>query len=139
MQTKVNAGRNGIIGALTEDLIDTSLESRSRNRRAQTHPGCRVSGPVATSSRRCTSTGIPQWVQSGGVASMLERLAEKQTRDRIRSDIARDGLNNWGRLPSWDCVQILDLAQPAAACSAAKARTLIAAATAMTPVAGTVG
>jgi len=37
---------------------------------------------------------------------MLERLAEKPTRDRIRSDIARDGLNNWGRLPSWDCVQI---------------------------------
>jgi N-acyl-D-aspartate/D-glutamate deacylase len=37
---------------------------------------------------------------------MLERLAKKQTRDRIRSDIARDGLNNWGRLPSWDCVQI---------------------------------
>ena len=49
---------------------------------------------------------MPQWVQSGGVAAMLERLAKKQTRDRIRSDIARDGLNNWGRLPSWDCVQI---------------------------------
>ena len=49
---------------------------------------------------------MPQWVQSGGVATMLERLAEKQIRDRIRSDIARDGLNNWGRLPSWDCVQI---------------------------------
>ena len=49
---------------------------------------------------------MPQWVQSGGVAAMLERLAEKQIRDRIRSDIARDGLNNWGRLPSWDCVQI---------------------------------
>src|SRR5712671_4538915 len=49
---------------------------------------------------------MPQWVQSGGLAAMLERLAEKQVRDRIRSDIARDGLNNWGRLPSWDCVQI---------------------------------
>jgi N-acyl-D-amino-acid deacylase len=49
---------------------------------------------------------MPQWVQAGGVAAMLERLAAKQTRERIRSDIDRDGLNNWGRLPSWDCVQI---------------------------------
>ena len=31
---KVYAGRNGIIGALTEDLIDTSKESRRRDRRA---------------------------------------------------------------------------------------------------------
>jgi N-acyl-D-amino-acid deacylase len=49
---------------------------------------------------------MPQWVQAGGVGAMLERLAHKQTRERIRSDIARDGLNNWGRIPSWDCVQI---------------------------------
>ncbi len=37
---------------------------------------------------------------------MLERLGHPQTRARIRADIARDGLNNWGRIPSWDCVQI---------------------------------
>ena len=49
---------------------------------------------------------MPQWVQAGGVAAMLERLAQRPTRERIRTDIARDGLNNWGRLPSWDCVQI---------------------------------
>ena len=49
---------------------------------------------------------MPQWVQAGGVAAMLERLAAKQTREHIRGDIDRDGLNNWGRLPSWDCVQI---------------------------------
>jgi N-acyl-D-amino-acid deacylase len=49
---------------------------------------------------------LPQWVQAGGVAAMLERLALAETRTRIRADIARDGLNNWGRLPSWDCVQI---------------------------------
>ena len=24
----------------------------------------------------------------------------------MRADIARDGLNNWGRIPSWDCVRI---------------------------------
>jgi N-acyl-D-aspartate/D-glutamate deacylase len=49
---------------------------------------------------------LPQWVQAGGVAAMLARLAEKPTRAQIRADIARDGLNNWGRIPSWDCVQI---------------------------------
>jgi len=46
------------------------------------------------------------WVQAGGVAAMLARLAAPQTRERIRTDIARDGLNNWGRIPSWECVQI---------------------------------
>ena len=49
---------------------------------------------------------MPQWVQAGGVEAMLERLRLAQTRERIRADIARDGLNNWGRIPSWDCVQI---------------------------------
>jgi N-acyl-D-amino-acid deacylase len=49
---------------------------------------------------------MPQWVQAGGVAAMLERLTRRETRERIRADIARDGLNNWGRIPSWDCVQI---------------------------------
>jgi N-acyl-D-amino-acid deacylase len=49
---------------------------------------------------------LPQWVQADGVAAMLERLGLPETRARIRTDIARDGLNNWGRLPSWDCVQI---------------------------------
>jgi N-acyl-D-amino-acid deacylase len=49
---------------------------------------------------------MPQWVQAGGVEAMLERLTLPDTRERIRTDIARDGLNNWGRIPSWDCVQI---------------------------------
>ena len=49
---------------------------------------------------------MPQWVQAGGVPAMLERLKLKETRDRIRADIERDGLNNWGRIPDWDCVQI---------------------------------
>jgi N-acyl-D-amino-acid deacylase len=49
---------------------------------------------------------MPQWVQAGGVTAMLERLTRAETRARIRSDIARDGLNNWGRIPSWDCVRI---------------------------------
>jgi N-acyl-D-amino-acid deacylase len=49
---------------------------------------------------------LPQWVHAGGVDAMLARLTEKPVRERIRADIARDGLNNWGRIPSWDCVQI---------------------------------
>src|ERR1700733_14834960 len=46
---------------------------------------------------------LPQWVQTGGVPAMIERLGHRETRERIRADIARDGLNNWGRIPSWDC------------------------------------
>jgi N-acyl-D-amino-acid deacylase len=49
---------------------------------------------------------LPQWVQAGGVPAMLERLKLSDTRTKIRADIERDGLNNWGRIPSWDCVQI---------------------------------
>jgi N-acyl-D-aspartate/D-glutamate deacylase len=49
---------------------------------------------------------LPQWVQAGGVPAMIERLRQPETRMRISADIARDGLNNWGRIPSWDCVQI---------------------------------
>ena len=49
---------------------------------------------------------LPQWVQEGGVAAMLGRLKAPETRVRIRADIARDGLNNWGRIADWDCVQI---------------------------------
>jgi N-acyl-D-amino-acid deacylase len=49
---------------------------------------------------------LPPWVQAGGVEPMLKRLRERDTRDKIREDIAREGLNNWGRIPSWECVQI---------------------------------
>lgn len=49
---------------------------------------------------------LPQWVQAGGVDAMLERLRQRATRDRIRADIERDGLNNWGRIPSWDNVRV---------------------------------
>lgn len=49
---------------------------------------------------------MPQWVQAGGVDAMIERLRLPETRKRIAADIARDGLNNWGRLKSWDDVQI---------------------------------
>ena len=49
---------------------------------------------------------LPPWVQAGGVEAMIERLRAPATRTKIRDDIARDGLNNWGRIPSWDCIQV---------------------------------
>jgi N-acyl-D-amino-acid deacylase len=49
---------------------------------------------------------LPQWVQAGGVDAMLARLALPETRARIRTDVEAHGLNNWGRIPNWDCVQI---------------------------------
>jgi len=49
---------------------------------------------------------LPQWVQSDGLEAMLARLALPETRARIRAEIERSGLNNWGRIPSWDNVQI---------------------------------
>ncbi len=49
---------------------------------------------------------MPQWVQGGGVDAMIARLQLPETRRRIGEDIARDGLNNWGRLKSWDDVRI---------------------------------
>jgi N-acyl-D-aspartate/D-glutamate deacylase len=49
---------------------------------------------------------LPPWVQVGGNAAMLTRLAEPQMRARIAQEIAESGLNNWGRIPSWECVQV---------------------------------
>src|SRR5207302_6973907 len=49
---------------------------------------------------------LPPWVQVGGNAAMLARLAEPPTRARIEAEIADDGLNNWGRIPSWEAVQV---------------------------------
>ncbi len=49
---------------------------------------------------------LPQWTHEGGVPAMLERLKLAEARDRLRADIARDGLNNWGRIPSWENVRI---------------------------------
>jgi N-acyl-D-amino-acid deacylase len=49
---------------------------------------------------------LPTWVQAGGMEAMLQRLADPQVRDRIRRDIAAEGLNNFGRIPSWQVVRI---------------------------------
>jgi N-acyl-D-amino-acid deacylase len=49
---------------------------------------------------------LPSWVQIGDNEAMLARLALPETRARIRAEIADHGLNNWGRIPSWQAVQI---------------------------------
>jgi len=49
---------------------------------------------------------LPPWVQTGGNETMLARLALPETRTRIRAEIASRGLNNWGRIPSWEAVQV---------------------------------
>ncbi|HLY45666.1 MAG TPA: D-aminoacylase [Stellaceae bacterium] len=49
---------------------------------------------------------LPPWVQVGGNAAMLARLAQPETRARIEAEIADNGLNNWGRIPSWEAVQV---------------------------------
>jgi N-acyl-D-amino-acid deacylase len=49
---------------------------------------------------------LPPWVQIGDNETMLARLALPEVRARLRVEIADHGLNNWGRIPSWDAVQI---------------------------------
>jgi N-acyl-D-aspartate/D-glutamate deacylase len=49
---------------------------------------------------------LPPWVQVGGAAAMLARLALPEARARIEAEIADNGLNNWGRIPSWEAVQV---------------------------------
>jgi N-acyl-D-aspartate/D-glutamate deacylase len=49
---------------------------------------------------------LPRWVMDGGIPAMLERLGQRDVRARLREDITRDGLTNFGRIPSWDVVRV---------------------------------
>ena len=49
---------------------------------------------------------LPRWVMDGGIPAMLERLGRRDVRTRLRDDIARHGLTNFGRIPSWDVVRV---------------------------------
>ncbi len=49
---------------------------------------------------------LPRWVMEGGIPAMLERLRVRDVRARIRDEIARHGLTNFGRIPSWDVVRV---------------------------------
>jgi N-acyl-D-aspartate/D-glutamate deacylase len=49
---------------------------------------------------------LPRWVMEGGIPAMLERLRRRDVRSRIRDEIARTGLTNFGRIPAWDVVRV---------------------------------
>jgi N-acyl-D-amino-acid deacylase len=49
---------------------------------------------------------LPTWVQEGSMENMLQRLSQPAVRSRIREELAAHGLNNFGRIPSWDAVRI---------------------------------
>jgi N-acyl-D-amino-acid deacylase len=49
---------------------------------------------------------FPAWLQAGGVESMLDRLASRAVRDRLRRYFEANGVNNFGRLESWDAVRV---------------------------------
>lgn len=49
---------------------------------------------------------LPRWLLEGGIAAMLDRLRDRDVRARIRDEIAKIGLTNFGRIRSWDAVTI---------------------------------
>src|SRR5262249_51084434 len=49
---------------------------------------------------------LPRWVMDGGSPAMLERRPRADVRARIRADLAREGLTNFGRIPSWEVVRV---------------------------------
>ena len=49
---------------------------------------------------------FPSWLQEGGVDAMLDRLRGADVRARLRAEVEAAGLNNFGRIPSWDAVRI---------------------------------
>src|SRR5262245_37133738 len=49
---------------------------------------------------------LPRWVMEGGIPAMLERLRARDARARVRDEISRNGLTNFGRITSWDAVRV---------------------------------
>jgi len=49
---------------------------------------------------------LPRWVMEHGIPAMLERLRSRDVRTRLHEEIARHGLTNFGRIPSWDVVRV---------------------------------
>jgi N-acyl-D-aspartate/D-glutamate deacylase len=49
---------------------------------------------------------LPRWVQSDKIAEMQARLSGPENRARIRDEIARSGLNNFGRIRDWSAIRI---------------------------------
>lgn len=49
---------------------------------------------------------FPAWLQEGGFEAMIARLGKPETRARLRAEVQARGLNNFGRVPSWQAVRI---------------------------------
>ena len=49
---------------------------------------------------------FPTWLQEGGIETMLGRLSHEPSRLQLRAEVEKEGLNNFGRIPSWDSVRI---------------------------------
>ena len=49
---------------------------------------------------------MPSWLVEGGIDRMLARLGQADMRAKIKEEIAAHGLNNFGRIKSWDAVRI---------------------------------
>jgi N-acyl-D-amino-acid deacylase len=49
---------------------------------------------------------FPPWLQEGGIEAMITRLKASDIRQRLRSEITSDGLNNFGRVPDWNSIRI---------------------------------
>ena len=75
---------------------------------------------------------LPPWVQVGDNRAMLARLAVPEMRARIEAEIADNGLNNWGRIPSWEAVQVS--ISPKAPQNAGKTIGVLAAARGVEPI-----
>jgi len=49
---------------------------------------------------------LPAWLQEGGDTALIERLGRADVRKKVSAEIAARGLNNFGRIPSWDAVRV---------------------------------
>jgi N-acyl-D-amino-acid deacylase len=49
---------------------------------------------------------MPSWLVEGGIDAMLARLKQEDVRAKIKEEVAARGLNNFGRVKSWDAVRI---------------------------------
>jgi N-acyl-D-amino-acid deacylase len=49
---------------------------------------------------------LPAWLQDGGIAAMLGRLADRDVRARVADEVAARGCGSFGKLPSWDAVRV---------------------------------
>src|SRR5206468_957082 len=80
-------------------LLGRPGASRSRGDAARIPGSERAVAPVCAGDLRRLYRRLP-----GDLG--LERLGRAEARARIRADLAREGLTNFGRIPAWDVVRV---------------------------------